>query len=264
MLSGQLTRRQFLVSAGVLALGTAFPVHAGPWRRHPEILALLDGREPVHGGLRLELPSVSDTGSNVPVTLDVDSVMDADAHVRRVHLLAPANPNPEVFSADFSPLAGQARLSTRIRLNETQRVYALAEMSDGRVRIASTETRVTVSGCLTEADTYDSDDLMRTRVRAPSRFAKGESIELLALINHPMETGLRMGSDGALLPRHIVESFTLTLDGEPLISMRLHPSMSANPFLRIALRPQRGGALLLTWQDDQGRVVQEHATLEAS
>jgi len=241
MLPGQLTRRQFLVSAGALALGAAFPVYAGPWRRHSEILALLDGREPVQSGLRLELPSVSDTGSNVPVTFDVESAMDADAHVRRVHLLAPANPSPDVFSVDFSPLAGQARLS----------------------RLASTETRVTVSGCLTEADTDDSDDLMRTRVRAPTRFVEGESIEVLALINHPMETGLRMGPDGALLPRHIIESFTLELDGEPLISMRLHPSMSANPFLRIALRPRRGGSLLLTWQDDQGRVVREHATLEA-
>jgi len=261
MQRGGLNRRRFLVATSAVVLGLAAPAYAGVWRRHEVIMDLLAGREPVLGGVRLELPSVSDTGASVPISIEVDTAMGEQDHVRRVHLVAPDNPVPEVFSADFSPLAGQARLSTRIRLNESQRVHALAEMSDGRVRMASAETRVTVSGCLMDADTYDSADLMQTRVRVPARVARGQAIEVLTLINHPMETGLRIGPEGQPLPRHIIESFSLDLDGERLLSMRLHTSMSANPFLRIGLRPPHSGVLTMTWRDDQGRVARDEAVL---
>jgi sulfur-oxidizing protein SoxY len=256
-----LNRRRFLIVTGVFALGLAAPAHAGTWRRHAPIMDLLAGREPVMDGVRLELPSVSDTGASIPIGIEIDTAMQDQDHVRRVHVLAPGNPSPEVFSVDFSPMAGQARLGTRIRLNESQRVHALAEMGDGGVRMASAETRVTVSGCLTDADTYDSADLMQTRIRVPARVARGQAIEVLTLINHPMETGLRIGSDGQPVPRHIIESFHLDLDGQPLLSMRLHPSMSANPFLRIGLRPPQSGTLTMTWHDDQGRVVRDETLL---
>jgi sulfur-oxidizing protein SoxY len=83
----------------------------------------------------------------VPVTVEVESPMTADDHVKAVHVLTERNPEPEVATFHFSPRNGRALVSTRIRLAKSQRVHVLAEMSDGRVLTAAREVEVTVGGC---------------------------------------------------------------------------------------------------------------------
>ena len=47
----------------------------------------------------------------------------------------------------FTPDSGKAWVSTRIRLAQTQEVWALAKMSDGKFYIAKTTVKVTIGGC---------------------------------------------------------------------------------------------------------------------
>lgn len=263
-----LGRRQLLRmgAAGTLA-GAAFlwtPFAWGrsaPWSRHAAIMDLLDGAEPEVSGISLELPSVSEDGSSISLTVSVDSPMEEDNYVESIHLFAPDNPNPEIAVFRLTPLAGRARISTRIRLNESQRVYALARMNSGEFRITHQQARVTVSGCLADDGTYETSDIMQTRVRLPGSFPAGEAAEVLTLINHPMETGFREGPDGDVLPRHIIHSFLVELDGERVLAVDLHPSMSANPYLRFHLRPGRSGTVTMTWEDDEGRTAREEAEI---
>jgi sulfur-oxidizing protein SoxY len=51
------------------------------------------------------------------------------------------------MSVHFTPEAGKAEVSARIRLARTQNVIAYAEMSDGSVWSAQTEAKVTIGGC---------------------------------------------------------------------------------------------------------------------
>lgn len=226
------------------------------WTRHPAIVELLAGRVPEHDGIVLELPSVSEDGSNVPMRVAVDSPMTAEAFVTAVHVFAPANPAPPVLTARFQPEAGMVDLSTRIRLNESQRVFAVAELSDGSVRLAEQTVRVTVSGCLTTAG-GSNDAIMQTRVRMPGSAAPGEPVELLSLIQHPMETGFRRNAGGELQPRHLLDRLQVALAGQPLVELLFQPSVSANPYVRLLLRPAASGPVELTWNDDQGRVARE-------
>ena len=78
----------------------------------------------------------------------VQSPMTAADHVRTVHIVAPVNPIPTVARAHFTPRSGEAYLSTRIRLADTQHVLAFAEMSDGSVWSGSAHVVVTLGGCL--------------------------------------------------------------------------------------------------------------------
>jgi sulfur-oxidizing protein SoxY len=52
--------------------------------------------------------------------------------------------------ADFrlTPRLARAEVQTRIRLAEAQRIIVLARTSDGQVRRAVAEIRVTTGGCL--------------------------------------------------------------------------------------------------------------------
>ena len=249
-----LQRAITLAAGGLLLPGTALATAA--WARHAAIVDLLAGRVPDTDGILLELPAVSEDGSSVPMRVAVESPMTADARVTAVHVFAPGNPSPTVLTARFQPEAGMADLSTRIRLNASQRVFAVAEMSDGSVRLAEQSVRVTVSGCLTTA-TGSSDDIMRTRVRLPGSAAPGEPVELLSLIQHPMETGFRQDANGVPLPRHLLERLQINLAGQPLVELLFQSSVSANPYVRLLLRPTGSGPVELLWQDDQGRTARE-------
>ena len=58
------------------------------------------------------------------------------------------NPQPNVISAQLGPRAGKAVMSTRIRLAGTQKLTAIAEMSDGTYWSDTQEVIVTLAACL--------------------------------------------------------------------------------------------------------------------
>ena len=63
----------------------------------------------------------------MPLSVAVDSPMRADDYVSEILVVADANPWPRVASFQFSPMAGKAAFSTRIRLTESQNVIVLAK-----------------------------------------------------------------------------------------------------------------------------------------
>lgn len=100
------------------------------------------------GGITLRAPAVAENGAQVPVTVLVDSPQTAETHVTAIHLFATRNPTPGVATFRLTPLLARAEVQARIRLAEEQRVVAVAQLSDGRVRRAAAEVRVSTGGCL--------------------------------------------------------------------------------------------------------------------
>lgn len=254
-----LSRRRALMLGGAAALCAASPLRAQPavaWRRVPEIVALVGAAEPQAGGVTLDLPFVSENGSSVPL-----SVAAEGPGVRALHIFAPANPSPQVATFHFTPLSPVAAVETRIRLNESQTVIALALLDDGTALVAEREVRVTVSGCLTDAGTYAGESLFQTRVRAPESLEAGEAGPVLTMIGHPMETGLRPGPDGLALPRRLIERFEASLDGAPVFAADLFRSVAADPYIKFQIAPPASGTLALTWREDTGHVAAAEARI---
>ncbi len=102
------------------------------------------------GRVKLELPPLIDNGNSVPLSVAVESPMTATDHVVAIHVLTEKNPLPDVVSVHLGPRAGRARLSTRVRLADTQSVLAIAQLSDGSFWSDSAEVVVTLSACLEE------------------------------------------------------------------------------------------------------------------
>ncbi len=260
-------RRDFLRrSAGALGVGGLLVLAPGmvlarePWERLDVVRDLLDGAQPSTDGIKLDLPMVSEDGSAVSLAVSVDSRMDDDDYVESIHLFGAGNPSPEIAVFRFSPRAGKADVSTRVRLNESQTVIAVARTNRGEFKVASRDVRVTVSGCLTENGDAEGQGMERPRVRVPGNLRADSPAEILTIINHPMETGLREDGDGNVIPRRIVERFQATLDGESVFEAELHQAMSANPYLRFHIRPQ-SGELRLEWTEDTGETLEVSETL---
>ena len=106
------------------------------------------GRTPQAERVVVLTPRLADNGLSVPLSVRVDSPMRVDDHVRRVVLLSNRNPRPLIAQFELGPWSGKAEIATRVRLNGSQEVMALAETSDGRWWQGKAEVEVTESACL--------------------------------------------------------------------------------------------------------------------
>lgn len=153
-MSRGLHRRHWLATVLLLVGGAARGQSAAPatpalsQAARSAIDAMLKGRTPIEERITLEIPKLAENGLSVPMTVRVASPMTADDHVRTLHIIAPVNPIPTVARVHLTPRSGEAFLTTRIRLADTQRVLAFAEMSDGRVFSGNAHVLVTLGGCL--------------------------------------------------------------------------------------------------------------------
>jgi sulfur-oxidizing protein SoxY len=142
------TASRRLVLGGGLALLAVAPARATPEAMRAAMQAFAGGAEPRPGRVRLEMPTLVENGNAVPTTVIVDSPMTAADHVVEIALFNERNPLPDIARFTLGPRCGQAWVSTRIRLGDTQSVHALARMNDGSVWSASAELIVTLPACI--------------------------------------------------------------------------------------------------------------------
>ena len=143
-----LSRRGFL--AQVLAL-CAWPFAAarGADADSVEVMVfkVTGGATVQPGRVKLDLPVLADNGNSVSLKVSVDSPMTAASYVKSIHIYAARNPRPNVANFYLGPRAGRAQVSTRVRLGGSQRVLAVAALSDGSFWSATADVVVTLSAC---------------------------------------------------------------------------------------------------------------------
>ena len=151
------SRRQFLgLAGGAAVLGVLPVVIVRPAEATPAMLAsaiqnVTGGAVVRTGKVKLDIPPLVENGNAVPLTVKVDSPMTADDHVKAIHIFNEKNPQPHVFNAWLSPANGQARVATRIKLADSQKVVAVAETSKGEFWSAHTDVIVTIAACIEDA-----------------------------------------------------------------------------------------------------------------
>jgi sulfur-oxidizing protein SoxY len=102
------------------------------------------------GRVKIELPELAENGNSVPLKLTVDSPMTAADHVKAVYVFSEKNPVSNVVRFHLGPRSGVARVQTSIRLAATQRITAVARMSDGSLWSGGADVIVTQAACLDE------------------------------------------------------------------------------------------------------------------
>jgi len=100
------------------------------------------------GKVKLQVSELVDNGNVVPITITVDSPMTPASHVKAVALFNEKNPQREVAKFALGPNSGKAMVSTRIRLATTQKLVAVAQMSDGSFWSGSADVIVTLAACI--------------------------------------------------------------------------------------------------------------------
>lgn len=247
----------FLLS---LVLAPLVWANGSGWDRHDAVVAAVGDAEPVFGRLNLSMPSVSEDGSAVPMEISIDHPMSADEYIESIRVFAPDNPNDEVVDFYLTPMMGKAEVSSRVRVNESQTLYAVARSNTGVVFVDSTEVRVTVGGCLMTSDDAIAE-FGTPRVAPPRNLTAGQPAEMRTLVTHPMETGLREGPDGELLPRRMIDTLTLEYNGDTVLTVKMHTAVSENPYMRFFFAPETSGDAVFRWVEEGGDSVEEQLSL---
>ncbi|MCH9765957.1 MAG: thiosulfate oxidation carrier complex protein SoxZ [Alphaproteobacteria bacterium] len=100
------------------------------------------------------------------------------------------------------------------------------------------------------------------RVKLPETIKAGETIEVRALVRHPMERGHRKDAQGRTIQRNIIHTFTAELDGHQVFRAKFGTGVAANPFLSFYVTVAKPGTLALTWVDDNGVAIQTERALD--
>jgi sulfur-oxidizing protein SoxY len=142
------TRRRILLTAvGTGFVPFAWPASATEATMAEAIRELIGEAELRQGKVNLELPSIVENGNTVPLSVSVESPMTEADHVDSIHIFNQKNPQPYVAAFHLGPRAGNARVSTRIRLADSQRVVAIARLNDGSFWSDSADVIVTLAAC---------------------------------------------------------------------------------------------------------------------
>jgi sulfur-oxidizing protein SoxY len=150
------SRRQFLsLAGGAAVLGGVPIVTVRPVEATPAMLATamrnIVGEAPVRTGkVKLDVPPLVENGNTVPMTVSVSNPMTPDDYVKSIHVFNEKNPQPNVGNFYLGQRAGRAQISTRIRLADSQKIVAIARLSDDSFWSATVDVVVTLAACTEE------------------------------------------------------------------------------------------------------------------
>lgn len=156
-MNGHRAQRRSLVAGIGVGLGAAtLMLHSRPVRADEPLAEDLraairrwSGQGlPRTGRVHIDISPLIENGHAVPVTLKVDSPMTDADHVREIVLFNERNPQRDVVRFQLGHDNGRAEVSTRIRLATSQRLVALARMSDGSLWQHQVEVVVTLAACV--------------------------------------------------------------------------------------------------------------------
>ncbi len=86
--------------------------------------------------------------------------------------------------------------------------------------------------------------------------------EVKALLPHPMETGARVDSEGALVPAHYIEEVVCQRNGEMVLRAEWGASVSKDPYFSFKLHNSTvGDKITISWTDNLGDTATGDITL---
>jgi sulfur-oxidizing protein SoxZ len=88
------------------------------------------------------------------------------------------------------------------------------------------------------------------RVRAISN---GDTTEVQALIQHPMDSGFVKDAQGQTIPAHFIRQLTFEHDGKTVFIADWGPAVSKDPYVKFAFKGgNKGDELKIGWVDNKG------------
>lgn len=243
MMRKLLTLAMLATPAATLAQpAPADPLGSPMWDHHAERLfagapVVFDDR------VKVILPMLAENQHVLPVTVDARML----GKVVRIVIFADLNPIP--IAVEYSPLAAQAFVATRIKLDQRTPVRAAVLTADGVWHVAGDWVDAAGGGCsappVSRVNGDWADHLGEMRGAA---WQMAEATRVRINFRHPMDTGLVEN-----IAAYNIEQVTVSdADGTALARMVVHGSVSEDPSFTLMVSPTVGGDLAVVARDSGG------------
>jgi sulfur-oxidizing protein SoxY len=207
------------------------------------------------GKIALEAPERAYDAALVPVTVSVQNPQD----VKGIYLVIDNNPAPLAAHVTFGPAADPRLMKFRVRVDQYTYMHAIEETDSGALYEAHRFVKAS-GGCSAPSGSYDEAALaaigeMRLRDSGPPGDGQPRQVQLS--IRHPNFSGMQRDpvSQGYTPPRFL-RTVDLTFGGETVLHLDSDISLSADPAITFALKPQGKGKLGIIAQDSDNALFE--------
>ncbi len=246
----ELLRALLLPLTAIAALGCGSAARAADddvWNRIRT--SLFAGRpiiEQADQVIQLTAPTRAEDAATVPIGIRALPLPDKGVYVEKIYLVIDKNPSPLGAVFTFTPDSGRAELETRVRIEEYTMVRAVAELSDGRLFMASRFVKAS-GGCSAPAGKDQEAALARLgriKLRVDGPVANDQPNLAQLMISHPNNSGLAMDQLTRLfIPARFVRRIDVSYGGRQVMRADVDFTISENPNFRFYFLPHGDGEL---------------------
>ena len=191
----------------------------------------------------------------VPISINFNTPQSETTFVKSLTLIVDENPSPLVSTFNFTPKAGNASLTTRVRIDKYTYVRAVVEMNNGEKYMNSNFVKA-AGGC-SAPSLADMDTVMARLGKMKMKFFETGNNNLPSkaqfLISHPNFSGLQFNQlTRAEIPAHFVNYIKIEQDNELIIEAYPDISMSEDPSITFHFLDS-GSPLKVTVEDSEGK-----------
>lgn len=189
--------------------------------------------------IRLDMASRADDASIVPIVLRTVTPQKPDRYVKKMWLVIDNNPSPIGVVFNLTPESGRADIETRVRVENSTFVRAVAEMNDGAL-FMDVKTIAAAGGCTVPGGTDDASanmGKMKFKLDDEVEFNKPNLAKLM--VSHPNFSGLSKEDKRVQYVRHVVVSYA----GREIMSADIDFTISKNPTFNFYFLPTEKGEL---------------------
>jgi len=203
-----------------------------------------------------EAPERAEDAALVPMSFSAKLPEGDKRRVVKLTLVIDQNPVPLAAAFTLGEKAGDTRISTRVRVNSYTNARVVAELSDGSLHMATRYIKAS-GGCSAPMVKSMDEALaelgqMKFRILPPTPEAPNEA---LLMVRHPNNSGLQMDQITHLyVPLFIVNRLRVWQGDQLLLSMEGGISISEDPNIRFAYRPNGAAVFRAEASDTEGHV----------
>lgn len=99
------------------------------------------------------------------------------------------------------------------------------------------------------------------RIRLPQRIARGQSILVHSIIQHPMDTGFFRTAEGKPIPAWFIREVRISYAGREIARFEWTSGISRDPVVSFNLVADVEGPLTMRWTDSKGSVFEQTAQI---
>jgi sulfur-oxidizing protein SoxY len=200
--------------------------------------------------LQLFVRKRAESAAVVPVLIRARIDQTPERYIKHIYLVIDENPSP--FGARFTltPESGRADIETRVRLESSSPIRAVAELNDGTLWMQSAMV-YGAGGCSAPIPGgRDEENLGKMRLRVDNGFtSKGEPVAAQLMIQHPQYSG--MATNATIAPQ-FVRQVNVYYGDRLVMSADVDFTISENPSFRFYFLPTADGALRAEVVDSTG------------